>query len=211
MKKVERKMVERNARLNTENALIVFCKNPIIGRAKTRIAKDAGELEAHKIYKQLLSICRSNLSPLSIPIYVFYDLYIHGMDEWKTANYIKRIQSGGDLGTRMKNAFQSVLANHKNVVIIGTDCPDLDSRLIEQAFTSLEKHDLVVGPSLDGGYYLLGMSRLHSSLFEGVAWSTDTVLTKTKALAQDLGLSIDHLKPLNDIDHLADWEVYQRR
>ncbi len=201
-------MIEENDKLAHDQALIVFCKNPLLGRAKTRIAKDAGALEAHNIYLRLLDICIANLKAIPFPIYVFYDLYIHGSDKWNALQPIKRIQSSGDLGVRMETAFSEVFKRHKHVAIIGTDCPTLSGDIIKEAFNALLSKDLVLGPSVDGGYYLLAMNKLYTSLFEDIPWSTDTVLDNTIKAAEKLNLNVGLLKQLNDIDQWSDWKSY---
>src|SRR5690606_30334493 len=91
-------------------------------------------------------------------------------------------QPAGDLGYKMKQAFETAFQQEYNaVVIIGSDCLELNQQLIERAFDALEKHEVVIGPAKEGGYYLLGMKQLHASLFENKAWSTSEVFPSTLA------------------------------
>jgi rSAM/selenodomain-associated transferase 1 len=115
------------------------------------------------------------------------------------------LQYGSDLGRRMLNAFQRVkLYGHRKICIIGTDCPDISTPLLNQAFHELENHDLVAGPAADGGYYLLGMKEIHSFLFRNKEWSTASVLQSTLDEARKEHLCISLLQELYDIDDLHD-------
>ena len=121
------------------------------------------------------------------------------------SDIIYRQQSEGDLGRRMALAFkESFSAGMTGVVIIGTDCPDLKVQLMVKAFHALEQNDLVLGPALDGGYYLIGLRRLIPELFTGISWSTAEVLEQTISIAQRLDLAIAFLPLLNDIDRPED-------
>jgi glycosyltransferase A (GT-A) superfamily protein (DUF2064 family) len=121
------------------------------------------------------------------------------------SDIIYRQQSEGDLGRRMALAFKdSFSAGMTSVVIIGTDCPDLKAKLMVKAFHALEQNDLVLGPALDGGYYLIGLRRLISELFTGISWSTAEVLEQTIRIAERLDLAIAFLPLLNDIDRPED-------
>jgi glycosyltransferase A (GT-A) superfamily protein (DUF2064 family) len=121
------------------------------------------------------------------------------------SDIIYRQQSEGDLGRRMALAFKdSFSAGMTSVVIIGTDCPDLKAKLMVKAFHALEQNDLVLGPALDGGYYLIGLRRLIPELFTGISWSTAEVLEQTIRIAERLDLAIAFLPLLNDIDRPED-------
>jgi len=121
------------------------------------------------------------------------------------SDIIYRQQSEGDLGRRMALAFkESFSAGMTGVVIIGTDCPDLNAQLMVKAFHAIEQNDLVLGPALDGGYYLIGLRRLIPELFTGISWSTAEVLEQTRSIAERLDLAIAFLPLLNDIDRPED-------
>ncbi len=104
----------------------------------------------------------------------------------------------------MFGAFQYVLNSQSKAIIIGSDCPDISSQIIEEAFIRLDKHDCVIGPSEDGGYYLLGMKKLHSALFEDIEWSSSKVMEQTIRKIESLQLSYTQLPKLNDIDTIDD-------
>jgi glycosyltransferase A (GT-A) superfamily protein (DUF2064 family) len=110
----------------------------------------------------------------------------------------------------MSNAFSTILKTHKNAVIIGSDCPTLTTEIMERAFAQLEIHDFVVGPSTDGGYYLLGFGKntAHNLVFDNMEWSTDTVLPTTLRRIKKHGKTVFLLPELTDIDEAKDWQSY---
>jgi len=107
------------------------------------------------------------------------------------------------------NGQQRILfQDHQKVVIIGSDCASLTPAIVKVAFQQLDKHDFVIGPALDGGYYLLGMNQYMPSVFDGIAWSTDSVLADTKQRIKDLKKDYVLLPALSDIDYEEDWIKY---
>jgi rSAM/selenodomain-associated transferase 1 len=105
----------------------------------------------------------------------------------------------------MSSAFADAFATgKKRVVIIGTDCPDINISLIERALDALSQKDLILGPALDGGYYLIGLSRLAPALFDSISWGTGEVLSQTEAIASQLGLNVGFLPALRDVDRPED-------
>ncbi len=124
-------------------------------------------------------------------------------------NYLK--QSSGDLGERLNDAFKSAFnAGMEKVLIIGTDCPDITPAILEQGFEGLDHHDLVLGPAMDGGYYLIGQQRLIPELLEGISWGTETVLGETKDIAAKLHLKTAFLPELADVDRPEDLKVWYK-
>ncbi len=204
-----------------DNALIIFIKNPALGKVKTRIAKTAGDEKALDIYFQLLEITRRNAIILSenkaknnIQAYVFYSDYINLYDEWSNNIFEKRLQTGEDLGTRMYCAFSEILPHHTKVCIIGSDCPTLSVNILNMAFEHLDNHDFVVGPSTDGGYYLLGIKSSQSPppqyVFNNIEWSTESVLTKTLNRIEKYHKTVYQLPVLTDIDEEKDWLAFTK-
>lgn len=192
--------------MQQEDLLLIFVKNPEAGKVKTRLSKTVGRDKALAVYQKLLAYTRNVASPVEADKQVWYSRYIDVNDQWDPKQYSKVIQQGKDLGERMKYAFAEAFRNgYKKVVIIGSDCAELSSGIIEQAFDSLGKQDVVVGPSVDGGYYLLGMKRLHPNLFEDIEWSTPVVLSKTLERVKQERLGLHLLPELNDVDDEADW------
>lgn len=187
-----------------ENALIIFIKNPRPGKVKTRLAKDIGEPQALNVYIKLLDITRTVAQHTNASKFLFYDQHINQEDEWSDKNFIKRKQSAGDLGDRMTKAFATVLQDHRKAIIIGSDCPGISSSIIDDAFNALDHHDIVIGPTFDGGYYLLGMKKLHDFLFVDMQWSTDTVFNETMSRVLSLNLTYHMMDKLSDLDNIND-------
>jgi hypothetical protein len=114
-----------------------------------------------------------------------------------------RPQCAGDLGVRMRAAIEESLARGADrVVLIGSDCPDLDRDLILEAFRRLEASDLVIGPATDGGYYLIGMKNVHD-IFTEIPWSTGRVFQETMEKVKGAGLKVALLPTLSDVDEIA--------
>jgi uncharacterized protein len=186
-------------------ALIIFTKNPIPGKVKTRLAATVGKDKALKIYKQLIQYTIELTNQLPIPKFLYYSDSIDLNDNWSNSLYKKMLQSGAGLGEKMKNAFSDLFdQGYDKVLIIGTDCPELSPGIINAAFDKLNNHDVVIGPARDGGYYLLGMKKLYPVLFQDISWSTDQVLHQTLSACVDSGLSNLLLDELSDIDNEED-------
>lgn len=189
------------------SVLIIFIKNPILGKVKTRLAKSIGDDKALEIYLELLerTIKVASNRFLNCKKEVWYSDYIDKMDQIDTLIFDKKLQSGNDLGERMSGSFSMAFENgFKKAVIIGSDCPDLTSDTIESAIGLLDDYDMVVGPSKDGGYYLLGLKRYYPDLFSGIEWSSNQVLKSTIQKAVNLDLIVKKLPVLNDIDTIED-------
>lgn len=185
--------------------LIIFYRNPKLGEVKTRLASTLGKEKALAVYKKLALHTKSITEPLLMDKIVFYSEAIDLMDIWSNATYLKALQEGKDLGEKMKNAFAGGFeSGYTSICAIGTDCYELTTRSIEQAFHLLQSSDAVVGPALDGGYYLLGMRSLHASLFSKKQWSTPTVFVDTLRDFESLGLKYAKLQILRDVDNEAD-------
>ncbi len=196
--------------MKKKKALIIFAKYPREGEVKTRLAKAMGEKFAVSFYKA----CAENtfkecekIIPINVSVYLFY---ADRKDEklisnWASNRFLYKEQNGETLGERMENAFSQVFHDEAgSAIIIGTDLPDISYPLIAEAFEALEKHQVVIGPSSDGGYYLLGMNELYSSLFSGIKWSTGSVLKSTIEIIKNKNLSAKILKELTDIDEHKD-------
>ncbi len=115
--------------------------------------------------------------------------------------FTKKVQSGNDLGERMCNAFNDIFElGYEKIIIIGTDCHELNPEILNNSFEKLDETDFVLGPANDGGYYLLGMKKLHEKVFQNKEWSTENVASETTDDIQKLGLSYFQTERLNDID-----------
>jgi len=190
-----------------KQALLIFAKNLIYGKVKTRLAATMGNDLALSVYKQLLSYTQHITFALSFGKIVFYSDFMEKDDIWGKEDFQKQIQIGNDLGERIENAFEYAFhQNHNKVVIIGTDCVELTSDIINKAFNSLDDHDVVIGPAKDGGYYLLGIKKLNAELFKKISWSTGDVLNQTLWICKKLNLTVFLLPELSDIDNEEDYK-----
>lgn len=160
-------------------ALIIFIKNPELGKVKTRLAATVGDEKALLIYMELLKHTQQIACAVEANRLLFYSKFMDTNDNWDNQAFQKQLQQGSDLGERMQAAFEQALVQHEKAVIIGSDCAALTPAIIENAFQALDTHDFVVGPAEDGGYYLLGMKQVEPTLFQKMEWSTDQVLPET--------------------------------
>lgn len=190
-----------------ENLLLVFTKNPVAGKVKTRLAKDIGDLKALEIYKFLLEHSAQFTATVNASKQVYYSDSVNMDDIWDNKLYSKRKQEGEDLGKRMLNAFENGFREgFESVIVIGSDMYDIDTIDIEYAFQELENHDYVIGPASDGGYYLLGMKALNSKVFRNKVWGTSSVLKDTMEDLRDADVKL--LETRNDVDLLEDIESH---
>lgn len=193
-----------------EQSLIIFAKNLIFGKVKTRLAATMGDDAAFDVYHQLLNHTVAVTQDLPVLKTVFYSDFIETSDLWKDRIYQKQLQHGRNLGERMSHAFGYSFNNGRNeTAIIGTDCFELTEAIISEALAQLKSHDIVIGPARDGGYYLLAMKEYHPELFENISWSTDQVLDQTAGLCKKLNLSVFLLPVLGDIDHESDLKRFE--
>ena len=193
-----------------ERHLIIFVKNPVLGKVKTRLAAGIGNEKALEVYLQLMSITQTVTKNVACTRHVFYSDEIEN-DIWDDDKFNKHVQEGIDLGERMKNAFETVFSlGAKKAVIIGSDCPQITPEIIDQAFDGLEENDVLIGPAKDGGYYLLGMKKLHPEIFENKEWSTDAVFEDTVLDCIESRLSYGRLETLSDLDTIYDLHLLEK-
>ncbi len=186
-----------------KNLIIIFTRNPELGKVKTRLAKTIGNESALNIYRFLLNHTEKTIRNINCDKAIYYTSDVKHNDIWDETIYQKHLQEGDDLGLRMLNAFDNAFKNnYQKVVIVGSDLFDLQSKHIEKTFKNLDNHNVVIGPAKDGGYYLLGMKKLYSHVFKNKVWGTETVRKNTM---QDLqNESVFLLEELNDIDKYDD-------
>lgn len=195
-----------------KKALIIFVRVPELGKVKTRLAKTLGDAKALEIYTEMLLHTRDVTRDLSVDKFVFYAGSPNALSDsiWDRDNFSMKPQTDGDLGEKMKNAFESMFAKgYHSVCIIGSDCISLTPHDLADAFVMLERNDLVLGPSTDGGYYLLGMKKVFNEVFCNKVWSTETVLAATLEDVSAAGKSYDLLRKLTDIDTEDDWNQHK--
>lgn len=191
--------------------IIVFTRYPVPGRTKTRLIPALGPEGAAKLHRKM-----TQQAVETVQAFVTGDAacsaeirYAGGseteMRSWLGNDPILRPQGDGDLGRRMGNAARTAFAEGAaRVVIIGTDCPRLGRRHLEEAFRSLETTDIVFGPARDGGYYLVGLGRPLPVIFHNVAWGTGRVLAESLSHARGAGHSVHLLEELADVDRPED-------
>jgi rSAM/selenodomain-associated transferase 1 len=191
-----------------KQSLLVFVKNPLSGKVKTRLGKSIGYPQAAQVYRKLLAHTKQQILRLKADVQIWYGDAINNQDLWSQTGFSKHLQIQEDLGQRMNNAVEKAFAEgaHK-VVVIGSDCPEISTQVLQQAFEELKKHDVVIGPANDGGYYLLGFSKYYN-LFNNIAWSTSTVLPQTLAQIKTSQLSHFLLPELVDLDTVEDLKKF---
>ena len=198
-----------------DRCLLFFIKNPQKGQVKTRLAAVLGDEMAVRLYKRFVLEILSTLNKGTFLFYlcVYPVDALEGLKTWLGEDYLYMPQQGENLGERMKNAFTEALAmNFKRTVLIGSDIPSLPLEFIEEAFISLEKKDVVIGPSVDGGYYLIGFrdKKFSPRAFKGIPWSAERVFGETMKVLENEGLTVHLLKTLRDIDTIQDLINYRK-
>ena len=193
-------------------AILLFVKYPEPGKVKTRLAATVGAAAAADIYRRLVAAVLAGL-PAEDELIVVFDPpekraqvaeWLHSLLAGRRADFIA--QAAGDLGVRLERAFAEAFERgFERVAVIGSDCIELTPEIFSATWKALETCGAVLGPSTDGGYYLLALRQPCAALFHGIAWSTDAVRAQTLAQAQAAGLSVHELAALPDIDTEADW------
>lgn len=191
--------------VNSGNYLLIFARNPELGKVKSRLAKSIGPKNALKIYLQLLDKTKEIALKVNCFRVVFYSDFVDFHDIFDPTYFYKDQQYGEGLGERMNNAMTSSFEEGADkVIIIGSDCYELRSSLIQEAFELLNDKDLVLGPAEDGGYYLIGMKKPLTAIFENKEWGNSDVLLDTLLTIKEKGLTFHLLETLNDVDTIED-------
>lgn len=186
----------------TDALVIVFVKNIKLGTVKTRLAKTIGDIGAFEVYSELVKITEQATEQLDIDKRIYFSNTVVDT-KWK--NDFKTVQNGTDLGERMLNAFKDGFeSGYKRIVLIGSDLPDINETYITKGVEALNENNVVFGPAEDGGYYLVGLSKIEESIFINKPWSQSNLLNETLKELQKLNVSVDTLEPLNDIDTYED-------
>ncbi|AYV57126.1 TIGR04282 family arsenosugar biosynthesis glycosyltransferase [Leptospira kmetyi] len=197
--------------MNSKEALILFLRNPVAGQVKTRLAQILGNEAALAVYEQLVELTQKQVNVLDLPIRLYFDSIPEFVSNKWGNKFSAHLQTGQDLGSRMANAFlETFETGAEKTVIIGSDCPDLETKHIREAFSALDQSDVVLGPAVDGGYYLLGTKSHSPELFEGIPWSTDRVFGITLEKLQLSRKNVWILPKLNDVDEASDLDPYLR-
>ena len=188
---------------NPKNLLIIFARPPVLGKVKTRLAKDIGEQAALDVYNYLLQHTLEITRELPVEKMVCFTDDIPENDIWNNEVYKKSLQLGNDIGERMQNAFEEGFRQgYNNIILIGSDLYDLSQADLERAFNELEHYPYVIGPATDGGYYLIGMKASDPKIFKNKPWGTSQVFQDT---VKDLcDKEVFYLEYRNDIDVVSD-------
>lgn len=190
--------------MNKRSALGVIFRTPEYGKVKKRLAAEIGPKQALYFYREMLLTTLERVLLLKdVDIFGFYD----GRFPKDIAVKFKKIcfinQRGNDLGEKLTHAAVYLLGKgYDNFIFIGADSPDLPLQYILEGFWRLKSFDLILGPSADGGYYLIGMKRLVSTIFSNIPWGCPDVLKTTILKAEMEKLSYSLLPPWYDIDDL---------
>jgi len=188
-----------------KNHLIVFAKRPLAGHAKTRLGEKIGLEESAGIYArflyqslfELVALERADIIiELSLASSADVPYFRFAFPEFQISS-----QSGGNLGQRFTKSFQKAFDQGATaVVVIGTDIPDLNRTILQSAFDALSENEVVIGPDLDGGYYLIGTRLRDATLFKNIDWSSERVFQQTERLILAQGLTMFYLPTLSDVD-----------
>jgi rSAM/selenodomain-associated transferase 1 len=189
--------------------ILVFVKLPETGKVKARLSRDLDEDAVCSLYNFFVL---DLLDTLKRGSYTFRICFYPPETEEKVAHWLGRDlfympQAGKDLGERMKNAFINTFSQgYSEVLLIGSDIPDLQGGIIEEAFEGLKKNEAVVGPAFDGGYYLIGFKKdtFLPEIFQGIHWGTDTVFAKTMEIFKRNSYRVHVLRKWRDVDRIED-------
>jgi rSAM/selenodomain-associated transferase 1 len=190
----------------SQRALLIFTRNPEAGKCKTRLAATIGEQAALDIYCFLLRHTAEVAHNLEgVDKFVFFSDHAGDGSFWDPSRFRHRLQKGDDLGERMLQAFREAFSmGYSQVVLIGSDLYDISTEDLDASFRALDRHEVVLGPASDGGYYLIGMKRPLPALFKGKQWGRESVLEDT--LADLEGINTSLLSMRNDVDRYEDIE-----
>lgn len=194
-----------------KKGIIIFQKNLIPGKVKSRIGALVGDQKALEIYQVLVDYTHQQVEGLECKKLLYYSEYTENTYE-NNKDYQFFIQSSGDLGLKMGDAFKDQFEDgFDQLLIIGTDCAEITQEILEEAFDKLKTSEVVIGPAKDGGYYLLGMNRFISGLFYDIPWSSAEVFNQTSDYLSTHQIPFDLLPTLSDVDYLEDWMKVKER
>jgi len=196
-----------------ENALLIFIKNPQLGKAKTRLAATIGKEKALEIYLLLLDHTRKVARASDAQKHLYYNEFIDEQDDWSNDTFIKHLQDiNPDLGQKMYTAFSELAKSGvKKALIIGSDCLELTPEIVNSALKVLDQKEAIIGPAKDGGYYSIGFNfqkieteAVLKKAFLGKKWSHDDVLKEAKEALESFSMDYALLPTLSDVDVEAD-------
>lgn len=192
--------------MTNPDALIIFAKSPLHGGVKTRLSPYLTARERQGFYECMLKHTVHTLRCLpATDVFICY--HPKGAEQYfRCFGLGTFVQAGQDLGERMLNAVALALEHkgYQRAVIVGSDIPEISCETVARGFALLEGADVVFGPTMDGGYYMVGLSEPVQGLFTGMQWSTEAVLGQSLRRAEALGLGIALAPELSDIDTIED-------
>ena len=203
--------------MTTTSHIAVLARVSELGQGKRRLARTMGDEATLDVYRHLLRRCASAITASQLSATVFQTPRLGDADIWSQPCFDRELQAAGSLGDRIRASAKRVLAKAEKqavsgtagALVIGSDCPTISGELLQRAAAALQHYDAVLGPTFDGGYYLLGVRRWDDALITGIAWSSGREADQTRAAFGKLGWSFTELEPHNDIDEEADWLAYQ--
>ncbi|MBD2663651.1 hypothetical protein B6N60_01473 [Richelia sinica FACHB-800] len=199
-----------------KNHVIIFTRYPEPGTTKTRIIPLLGEIGAANLHKLMTEHTLKQVQELQTDFLVSGEVRFVGgslelIQAWLGSHWTYSVQGEGNLGQKMVRSLTEALhRGASKVVIIGTDCPGINAKILSTAFEQLKSVDVVLGPALDGGYYLIGLKQAIPELFFNIEWGTAQVFTQTVATAHQQNLSLAYLTPLSDVDRPEDIYVWEQ-
>ena len=198
--------------MKKENIILCFCKHPEPGIVKSRLAKDIGNEHSAEIYKLLLDETLKSISNFKAKTYLYcypdidHPILRQHKDKYKLS---LEKQCEGDLGMKMFHAITNHLSKNSNVVLIGSDCLEINASYIQKAFELLNSgYEIVLGPAIDGGYALIGANNINELIFQDIAWSTSKVLKQTQKKINNLDWKYSCLDKVRDLDTLEDFQYF---
>lgn len=198
-----------------KEALIIFIKNPQLGKVKTRLASTIGEEKALEIYRLLISYTRETALAVAVDRHLFYSRFIDENDEWPVTEFHKHLQDQNpDLGQKMYSSFYHLLKKgYEKVLIVGSDCLELTADVVKDAFVLLNEQEVVIGPAKDGGYYSIGFNfealgdkakKILAEVFLNKSWSHEHVFSEAMDVFNSNKLRTVTLPVLSDVDYEED-------
>ncbi|KPM47832.1 TIGR04282 family arsenosugar biosynthesis glycosyltransferase [Jiulongibacter sediminis] len=198
-----------------KEALIIFIKNPELGKVKTRLASTIGDEKALEIYKLLMKHTREIAQNVAVDRHVFYSQFIDENDEWSNSDFHKHLQNQDpDLGLKMFSSFHDLWKKgYEKVLIIGSDCLELTDDTVKDAFVLLNEQEAVIGPAKDGGYYSIGFNfnlldqkteKVMADVFLNKTWSHEDVFMEAMSALNSNNLRRAKLPHLSDVDYEED-------
>jgi uncharacterized protein len=184
--------------------ICVFARYPRLGHVKSRLAKTCGEEKALRLYEKMLSILFAELSSIKNKICIYYTGCSSAEAREWLGDFEHKVQEEGDLGEKLQVALECEWEKHGKVIFIGVDCLDLSLGDFVEAEALLDKNDVVVGPSEDGGYYLIGFSHFKPGALQGIHWGSSLVFEQTLKRIQEMNCTYQTLSVKRDVDHWED-------